>query len=204
MQSEMAASLAANYCNNGSLTVGKKQRHVEVFQCSGEDMSTFLSGMPALPSPGMEAHLLPGLETGDYCFPQHMIKPPMFSIPPPGYPEWSNAYANVAAVAKTTTTDSLPAGPKPSEIEMTQPSNMYQYAYPTPHPIYLMPRVPQMAYFPKPAFSPIMLPQLALTPMGLLNMKRSWEQAFPMETQMQAAKRWHGGAPSPNNYYQDL
>lgn len=201
MQSEAAANLAATNCNNSLLTLGKKQRPIEVFQCSGQDMSAFLSGMPAVPSPGMEASLLPGLEAPEYCFPQTVIKPPLFSIPPPGYPEWSSGFPAASTVAKTTTTDSLPSAPKPTE--MPQQSNMYQYAYPTPNPIYLMPRLPPMAYFPKPAYSPIMLPQLALTPMGLLSMKRSWEQAFPMETPLQAAKRWHGGVPSPNNFYHD-
>lgn len=47
MNSEAAASAAAQQKHHRYMNFGKKQRYIEVFQCSGEDMNLFLSGAPA-------------------------------------------------------------------------------------------------------------------------------------------------------------
>ena len=62
MDSEPSATSAANNRHNRYMVIGKKQRYIEVLQCSGEDMSLVLTGglvPPATPtkspliSPGM-------------------------------------------------------------------------------------------------------------------------------------------------------
>ena len=57
MESEQAAFLAAQSKHHRYMVFGKKQRYIEVFQCSGEDMRVVLSGgLPAqrpVVSPGM-------------------------------------------------------------------------------------------------------------------------------------------------------
>lgn len=206
MNSEGSASAAAAHCHNGYMAFGKKQRYVEVFQCSGEEMSTYLSGaVPQLPSPGMEPQSLPQFEAGEYYFPQPAVKHPVFSVPPPGYPQWSTeGFPSTVSSAKTTTTDALPSAPKTSELELLPPHDMYQYAYPAQNPFYLLPRIQPLTYFPKPVFPPLLMPQLTPLGMGLLGVKRSWEQAFPMEGPLHAAKRWQGAVPSPGYYHHDL
>ena len=44
MDSEGSAFGAANSKHHRYMVFGKKQRYIEVFQCSGEDMSVVLTG----------------------------------------------------------------------------------------------------------------------------------------------------------------
>ena len=44
MSSETAAFNAANQRHHRYMVFGKKQRYIEVFQCSGEDMNLVLTG----------------------------------------------------------------------------------------------------------------------------------------------------------------
>ena len=58
MDSEASSFGAANLRHHRYMVFGKKQRYIEVFQCSGEDMSLVLTGgaqqqKPPLLSPGM-------------------------------------------------------------------------------------------------------------------------------------------------------
>ncbi|XP_077284388.1 epithelial splicing regulatory protein fusilli [Arctopsyche grandis] len=59
MDSEMSAYLSAQQKHHRYMTFGKKQRYIEVFQCSGEDMNLVLTGGMASPSAGGKA-LSPG------------------------------------------------------------------------------------------------------------------------------------------------
>lgn len=65
MDSEQSAFLAAQLRHNRYMMYGKKQRYIEVFQCSGEDMNLVLNGVlpptsPAI-SPVGKALLSPGM-----------------------------------------------------------------------------------------------------------------------------------------------
>lgn len=65
MDSEQNAFLAAQLRHNRYMIFGKKQRYIEVFQCSGEDMNLVLSGVlpptsPAI-SPVGKALMSPGM-----------------------------------------------------------------------------------------------------------------------------------------------
>ncbi|GBP62026.1 RNA-binding protein fusilli [Eumeta japonica] len=44
MDSELSAGLCAQHRHNRYMTYGKKQRYIEVFQCSGDDMNLVLTG----------------------------------------------------------------------------------------------------------------------------------------------------------------
>ena len=52
MSSELAAGQASQNRHNRYMGFGKKQRYIEVFQCSGEDMNLVLTGNIA-GSPGV-------------------------------------------------------------------------------------------------------------------------------------------------------
>nr|CAD7406749.1 unnamed protein product [Timema poppensis] len=78
MESEQSAFMTAQNKHHRYMFFGKKQRYIEVFQCSGEDMNLVLTGgIPTTPgavSPAKAAALLsPGMLTAP---------PP----PPPGHP----------------------------------------------------------------------------------------------------------------------
>ncbi|XP_063696115.1 RNA-binding protein fusilli isoform X1 [Culicoides brevitarsis] len=51
MLSEQAAHMCAQQRHNRFMTYGKKQRYIEVFQCSGDDMNIVLHGLPFQPNP---------------------------------------------------------------------------------------------------------------------------------------------------------
>lgn len=82
MDSEQSAFLTAQQKHHRYMVFGKKQRYIEVFQCSGEDMNLVLTGgMPAAVSPAKAAPALlsPGM--------LHNIAPlPPTNIPPPPPP----------------------------------------------------------------------------------------------------------------------
>lgn len=49
MDSEMSAATAAALAHNKYMQIGKKQRYIEVFQCSPEDMNLVLANPPLPP-----------------------------------------------------------------------------------------------------------------------------------------------------------
>lgn len=84
MDSEHSAFITAQHKHHRYMIFGKKQRYIEVFQCSGEDMNLVLTGgmptavspakaAPALLSPGMLHNIAP-------------LPPPPTNIPPPPPP----------------------------------------------------------------------------------------------------------------------
>lgn len=80
MDSEHSAFITAQHKHHRYMIFGKKQRYIEVFQCSGEDMNLVLTGgMPTAVSPAKAAPALlsPGM--------LHNIAPlpPPTNIPPP-------------------------------------------------------------------------------------------------------------------------
>lgn len=79
MDSEQSAFMAAQQKHHRYMVFGKKQRYIEVFQCSGEDMNLVLTGgIPAPVSPAKAATatlLSPG-----------MLNLPPTNVPPPTPP----------------------------------------------------------------------------------------------------------------------
>lgn len=101
-----------------------------------------------------------------------------------------------------------PEPPKPEVLAAAQ-SDLYS-PYPSyPAAYFISPRV---AMYPKVGFPipatvpPVIVPQVA--PVGVLGLKRSWEQAFPVETAaaQAAAKRWQpppvAGFAAPGFYHE--
>lgn len=84
MDSESAAHASAQQKHHKHMMFGKKQRYIEVFQCSGEDMNMVLNGggyqypsPPAIPSkPIASSGMLPSR-------PHQQAQPLQISIPPP-------------------------------------------------------------------------------------------------------------------------
>merc|ERR1719186_2030116 len=60
MDGEVSAQAAANTRHNRYMNIGKKQRYIEVLQCSGEDMSLVLTGGALAPpqQPPQPQHLV--------------------------------------------------------------------------------------------------------------------------------------------------
>jgi epithelial splicing regulatory protein 1/2 len=79
LDSEQAAAAAASDRHNKYMQIGKKQRYIEVFQCSADDMNLVLTGPSALPT-----SLLPAAAA---CHARPMISP------------GGNIYQNSAALA---------------------------------------------------------------------------------------------------------
>lgn len=82
MDSEQSAFITAQQKHHRYMVYGKKQRYIEVFQCSGEDMNLVLTGgMPAPVSPAKAtpALLSPGMLPSIAPLPPTNIPPP----PPP-------------------------------------------------------------------------------------------------------------------------
>jgi epithelial splicing regulatory protein 1/2 len=106
MDSESAASASAQQKHHKHMLFGKKQRYIEVFQCSGEDMNMVLNGggfqyqsPPAISSKTIASSgMLPSR-------PAPQAQPLQISIPPPlthlSIP--SNVSASAAAVHQTAT-----------------------------------------------------------------------------------------------------
>lgn len=90
MDSEQSAFMAAQQKHHRYMVFGKKQRYIEVFQCSGEDMNLVLTGgIPAPVSPAKAATaalLSPGMLHNLTSVPQgpNLAQPP--PCPPPGPP----------------------------------------------------------------------------------------------------------------------
>ena len=72
MDSEQSSFQAAQQRHHRYMVFGKKQRYIEVFQCSGEDMHLVLTGGLALPSTPAtpKALLSPGMLPWDPLNPQ--------------------------------------------------------------------------------------------------------------------------------------
>lgn len=148
----------------------------------------------------------------------------VFTMPPPGYGQWPSQEEAVGQASGTaplpptpssTPNDALalvPAGknkpPEPAESALPTQPEMYS-AYPgyPQQPVYFVPQprlFPQAAMFQRP--SPLLFPQMQ-HPLGMLGMKRSWEQAFPMDAgSIPAAKRWPpvSGFAAPPGFYPEV
>lgn len=82
MDSELSACETAQQKHHRYMIFGKKQRYIEVFQCSGEDMSLVLTGGvpgPSSPAKAAPALLSPGMLPSIAPLPPTNIPPP----PPP-------------------------------------------------------------------------------------------------------------------------
>ncbi|XP_044265915.1 RNA-binding protein fusilli isoform X1 [Tribolium madens] len=82
MDSEQSACITAQQKHHRYMTFGKKQRYIEVFQCSGEDMNLVLTGgipAPVSPAKATPALLSPGMLPSIAPLPPTNIPPP----PPP-------------------------------------------------------------------------------------------------------------------------
>ncbi|KAJ8673368.1 hypothetical protein QAD02_004630, partial [Eretmocerus hayati] len=89
MNSEAAAFACASQRHHRYMIFGKKQRYIEVFQCSGEDMNLVLTGAPL---PAGNTMMPPTVGPGTPIFPtrQPQVPPPATAIisrgPPPPAP----------------------------------------------------------------------------------------------------------------------
>ena len=84
MDSESAALASAQQKHHKHMMFGKKQRYIEVFQCSGEDMNMVLNGGYQHQSPPAAITKPPLLSTGMLpARPQQPSQPLQISIPPP-------------------------------------------------------------------------------------------------------------------------
>lgn len=144
----------------------------------------------------------------------------VYTVPPPAYTQWpadldpygtlnnnipqskvSSATPPVVTTAPKTvlangqTTDSMalvPVKPDPKQDVLTATQSDLYPGYPG-YPTYFIP--PRVAMYPKlgfplPAAAPVLMPQVA-APVGVIGLKRSWDQAFPIDAAAaQAAKRW--------------
>lgn len=84
MDSETAAQASAQQKHHKHMMFGKKQRYIEVFQCSGDDMNLVLQGgyqqfqqAPSLSAKQHPSGMLPSSR------PQQSVQPLQVSIPPP-------------------------------------------------------------------------------------------------------------------------
>lgn len=100
MDSEASAHACASFRHHRYMVFGKKQRYIEVFQCSGEDMNLVLAGAPLpgkalLPSGGPIAAHTPGA-------PSALVQPPngtAVPIPAAQPPLWDIHHALMQAQA---------------------------------------------------------------------------------------------------------
>ncbi|XP_051159802.1 RNA-binding protein fusilli isoform X3 [Leptopilina boulardi] len=81
MNSESSAYLCATQRHHRYMIFGKKQRYIEVFQCSGEDMNLVLTGC----SPQTKALLSPGNPIIQQPLTTGAMYPPPSAFPPPTY-----------------------------------------------------------------------------------------------------------------------
>ncbi|KAK6632912.1 hypothetical protein RUM43_012655 [Polyplax serrata] len=253
MNSEASASQAANHCHHRYINFGKKQRYVEVFQCSGDDMNAFLTSGHVSPkatsviSPGIENNipgmgvpfsstllpyyepspmsLMPFVQTNPFIInpfalqqPQQVaaataasflnksqpkgiypVAPSTYAWPPDDSFKPTSTAAETLVKHKTADADAIPAQPDVYS-PYTAAAAAAAAAAAQPGVYFLHPNVPRVMsnpMFSKPGFpsvpGPVLFPPVTpqITPMGVLGVKRSWEQAFPLETgTVQGAKRW--------------
>ncbi|CAD6186413.1 unnamed protein product [Caenorhabditis auriculariae] len=87
MNSEQAAAAAASAVHNRFMTMGKKQRYIEVFQCSPDDMNLIVAQPPQAPPPPPVHHtqpillpqraFMPGLVPMIWPYPSPPVSPNM-------------------------------------------------------------------------------------------------------------------------------
>lgn len=107
MDSETAAQASAQQKHHKHMMFGKKQRYIEVFQCSGEDMNMVLNGggyqypsQPAISAkPISSSGMLPSR-------PQQQAQPLQITIPPP----LTLSLPQSAVLQNTSSTNSVGAG----------------------------------------------------------------------------------------------
>ena len=104
MDSESAAQASAQQKHHKHMMFGKKQRYIEVFQCSGEDMNVVLNGggyqYPSPPTISAKPLASPGMLPSR---PQQQTQPLQISIAPPiplSLPQ-SNLLQNSASPSST-------------------------------------------------------------------------------------------------------
>lgn len=81
MDSEQSAFNAAQQKHHRYMIFGKKQRYIEVFQCSGEDMNLVLTG--GIPGPVSPAKAAPALLSPGMLAPIAPLPPTNIPPPPP-------------------------------------------------------------------------------------------------------------------------
>lgn len=86
MDSEQSAFMAAQQKHHRYMVFGKKQRYIEVFQCSGEDMNLVLTG-------GIPAPVSPAKATTATLLSPGMLNLPPTNVPPPTTPASLSATA---------------------------------------------------------------------------------------------------------------
>lgn len=281
MDSETSAFHAANNRHHQTMTYGKKQRYVEVFQCSGDDMNSILTGGQVSPkatpmlSAGIESPPL-GLVTPTlyYDLPppalsslsvpnmfllnqlalqqqqqQHhqqqqqqqqvsqaqtqaaqtltqsqssLGKPSpkaLFTMPPPGFGQWTGQEEAVAAAAaaaasgsgSASTSSEMAKTKGPEDALVSSQSDIYSaYSNFAQQSLYFVPqpRLFPQAVFPRP--NPLLFQQMQ-HPLNVLGMKRSWDQAFTVDAAAAAAaaagaKRWShvNGFAAPPGYFPEV
>lgn len=100
MDSEQSAFVTAQQKHHRYMIFGKKQRYIEVFQCSGEDMNLVLTGgIPASVSPTKAAPAL--LSPG--------MLPPIAPLPPTNIPPPPPPHTAVTSMSQNLVTPSQPA-----------------------------------------------------------------------------------------------
>ncbi|XP_015183240.1 PREDICTED: RNA-binding protein fusilli isoform X2 [Polistes dominula] len=109
MDSESSAHACATQRHHRFMVFGKKQRYIEVFQCSGEDMNLVLTGAP----PSTKALLSPG---------GTILPTPPPPPPPPSF---------VTSAIFSPTTAMLPRGP-PQFAGPYPPPPIFYWPYPSP------------------------------------------------------------------------
>ncbi|XP_052130850.1 RNA-binding protein fusilli-like [Frankliniella occidentalis] len=118
MDSEMSAAVAAQQKHHRYMIFGKKQRYIEVFQCSGEDMHLVIAG--GIPTGGpvspAKAAATTLLSPGGTLLPA----PPQFA--PPG------SYSHFAAMQSAQV---IPTLTRPSPAPFVYPPMIY-WPYPSP------------------------------------------------------------------------
>ncbi|XP_046418613.1 RNA-binding protein fusilli isoform X1 [Neodiprion virginianus] len=90
MDSESSAYACASQRHHRYMIFGKKQRYIEVFQCSGEDMNLVLTG--AVAPPPAKALLSPGGTMMPPPFGPGAIYPAQAAMLPRGPPQFAPAY----------------------------------------------------------------------------------------------------------------
>lgn len=99
MDSEQSAFMTAQQKHHRYMIFGKKQRYIEVFQCSGEDMNLVLTGgipAPVSPAKAAPALLSPGMLPPIAPLPPTNIPPP----PPPHTAAQTNLSQSLVTAAQ--------------------------------------------------------------------------------------------------------
>ncbi|XP_024938562.1 RNA-binding protein fusilli isoform X3 [Cephus cinctus] len=95
MDSESSAYACASQRHHRYMIFGKKQRYIEVFQCSGEDMNLVLTGGVVPPPPPPKALLSPGGTMMPPPFAPGAMFPPPQAMLPRGPPQFAPAYPQI-------------------------------------------------------------------------------------------------------------